>query len=300
MAPKLSIGALARRTGVSVKALRFYSDQGLLPPAERSPSGYRLYTEAHVLRVDLIRGLRDAGVGLELIAGVLRRDTSLDDVLRLRLQAVEVHIAGLKRVASALRLAIRSGADEDQLRRVTMATRASNEDRRAMITTFYEKVAAGLPIERGWVEGMIDASTPSLPDDPTAAQLDAWLELHALLDDPTLLASRRLNAIDAFAPVADAARFIDAQHTALTAVGEARARGVAPTADEAGAIVERFARDLAGEGDPAATAARLRTKYDPRGARYWELVAIMRGDDPPQRFDDWRWLGEALEHHHPI
>jgi DNA-binding transcriptional MerR regulator len=39
----LSIGDLARRTGLSVKTIRWYSDQGLVPPAGRSAAGYRLY-----------------------------------------------------------------------------------------------------------------------------------------------------------------------------------------------------------------------------------------------------------------
>ena len=36
-----SIGDLARRTGLSVRTIRFYSDRGLLPPTSRSPAGYR-------------------------------------------------------------------------------------------------------------------------------------------------------------------------------------------------------------------------------------------------------------------
>jgi hypothetical protein len=63
-------------------------------------------------------------------------------------------------------------------------------------------------------------------------------------------------------------------------------------------IVERFTHALAaaaGLDDAAPMLRHLRTKYDPRGARYWELVAILRGDPPPaQRFDDWRWLGDAM------
>ncbi|WP_216361261.1 MerR family DNA-binding transcriptional regulator [Caulobacter mirabilis] len=41
-----TIGELSRLSGVSVRRLRFYSDKGLLPPATRTESGYRLYSEA--------------------------------------------------------------------------------------------------------------------------------------------------------------------------------------------------------------------------------------------------------------
>src|SRR5256885_16716746 len=51
----LTIGELSRRTGVPVKTLRFWSDEGLLPPATRSRSGYRLYAEDATLRLDLVR-----------------------------------------------------------------------------------------------------------------------------------------------------------------------------------------------------------------------------------------------------
>ncbi len=298
MGRKLTIGELSRRTGVSVKTLRFYSDEGLLPPAGRSRSGYRLYSEEHALRIDLIRALREAGVGLEDIGKVLRRDITLDRLLELRLGAVEAHIAALQRIASALRLAIRSGATEKQLRRITMVTRASNEDRRRVVAAFYGKVVEGLPAERQWVEGMIDASAPSLPDDPTPEQIGAWMELEGMLEDATFLACKRVNAGDTWAPAFDIGAFLDAQQVALTAVSDARARGVPPSSEEASAIVERFTRTMAaaaGHGDAVAMRAHMRVKYDPRGARYWELVAILRGDPPPiARYEDWRWFGEAM------
>lgn len=136
MGQKLTIGELSRRTGIPVKRLRFYSNEGLLPPAARSPSGYRLYTEEHAVRIDLIRSLREAGIGLEEIGQVLRRDTTLEALLRLRLGTVEAHIVGLQRIASALRLAIQSGTTEENLWRITVATQASNEDRRRAVTAF--------------------------------------------------------------------------------------------------------------------------------------------------------------------
>ncbi|WP_240801818.1 MerR family DNA-binding transcriptional regulator [Streptomyces sp. A1136] len=37
-----SIGELSRRTGLTVKTIRFYSDKGIVPPTDRSPAGYRL------------------------------------------------------------------------------------------------------------------------------------------------------------------------------------------------------------------------------------------------------------------
>ena len=41
---KLTIGTLAKKTGKTTRALRFYEEQGLIEPAERTPGGFRLYS----------------------------------------------------------------------------------------------------------------------------------------------------------------------------------------------------------------------------------------------------------------
>src|SRR4051812_46489094 len=98
---QLSIGEMSKRTGISVKTLRFYADKGIVPPSGRSQSGYRLYSEADAARLDLVRTLRDAGLGLEAISAVLRRDLTLEGALRVRLGAVDAHIASLRQIAAA-------------------------------------------------------------------------------------------------------------------------------------------------------------------------------------------------------
>ncbi len=66
----MKIGELSRRTGVSVRLLRYYQDQGLLRP-ERLPSGYRVYRESDVEAVRRIRSLLAAGLSTSTIATVL-------------------------------------------------------------------------------------------------------------------------------------------------------------------------------------------------------------------------------------
>ncbi len=296
MTRKLTIGALSERTGVSVRTLRFYSDEGLLKPLLRSRSGYRLYGDEHVGRVALIRSLREAGVSLEEIRAVLLGDASREDVLRLRLRAVEGRIAELAELANALRSALGRGPTNEDPRRRIMAS-SSNEDRKKLVAAFYEKVVEGLPAPRKWVDGMIEASTPAPRDSPSGDETAAWAELEALLAEERLLACKRINARDVWAPVFAGDALFDAQIAALTKVQQARARGAASSSSAAAEIVEGLVDGLASTStrDRGEVREHLRTKYDPSGARYWELVAALRGEpSDAARLDDWRWLGEAL------
>ncbi|MDX6328063.1 MAG: hypothetical protein QOI83_446 [Streptomycetaceae bacterium] len=69
-----SIGDLARRTGLPVKTIRFYSDLGVVPPTDRTPAGYRLYDLDALARLELVRTLRDLGIDLATIQRVLERE----------------------------------------------------------------------------------------------------------------------------------------------------------------------------------------------------------------------------------
>jgi len=66
----MRIGELASRTGVSVRSLRYYEEQGLLS-SSRSASGQRHYTEGEVERVAFIQALYAAGLSSRTIAELL-------------------------------------------------------------------------------------------------------------------------------------------------------------------------------------------------------------------------------------
>lgn len=55
MTDALTIGDVARRTGVPAKTIRFYEEQGIIPPPARTEGGYRLYGPADVRRLRLVR-----------------------------------------------------------------------------------------------------------------------------------------------------------------------------------------------------------------------------------------------------
>src|SRR5580658_1195069 len=301
---RLAIGEVSRRTGVPVKTLRFYSDQGLLTPAERSPrTGYRLYGAEALLRLDLIRTLREAGLGLDSIKKVSRRETSLADALRLRLAAVEAHVASLQRVGAALRAALRSEPNEDDVRRLCAVTRLSNEERRSVIESFYNQVSEGVPIDEKWKREMIDASAPKLPDNPTPEQLDAWIELAELVSDPTFVESLRQNAKEVWGKF-DMTAMRRAGDEVAAAAHDAVARGVTPESAEAKAIVERYGAALAAAKGGAFDDTMRRgmrdrfERHEPRAARYWELVSTLNGT-PSVRSNvtEWKWISTAVLHH---
>ncbi|XVQ14526.1 MerR family transcriptional regulator [Spirillospora sp. CA-255316] len=66
----MRIGDLAKRTGASVRSLRYYEEQGMLS-SERSESGQRHYAESAVHRVLLIKQFLAAGMTGKAIAALL-------------------------------------------------------------------------------------------------------------------------------------------------------------------------------------------------------------------------------------
>lgn len=62
----MQISELAKRTGVSARALRHYEERGLLHP-ERSSGGYRDYSESDIVRVARIKTMINAGLNTQVI-----------------------------------------------------------------------------------------------------------------------------------------------------------------------------------------------------------------------------------------
>jgi len=69
--PSLRIGEVARRTGLPVKTIRYYCDEGLLQPRDRSASGYRLFDEENLAELAIIRALRAMDVSIPELARIL-------------------------------------------------------------------------------------------------------------------------------------------------------------------------------------------------------------------------------------
>ncbi len=78
----LQIGQLADRVGLSLRTVRYYEETGLVAPAKRTEGGFRLYTDAHVARLELIKHMKPLGFSVQQMRELLdARDTLLDDSL---------------------------------------------------------------------------------------------------------------------------------------------------------------------------------------------------------------------------
>jgi len=106
----MTIGDLARATGVKVVTIRYYEQAGLLPVPPRTEGNYRTYKPDHFRRLQFIRRLRDLGFTLEQVRDLIRlasdRNQACDEVDRMtheHLVTVEEKIRDLQKLASELR-----------------------------------------------------------------------------------------------------------------------------------------------------------------------------------------------------
>ena len=70
-APRLRIGEVSRQSGVSVKTIRFYCDQGLLLPSSRTEGGFRLFDDTVLADLSLIRAMRAMDIPITELAEIL-------------------------------------------------------------------------------------------------------------------------------------------------------------------------------------------------------------------------------------
>jgi DNA-binding transcriptional MerR regulator len=302
-----SIGELARRTGLSVKTIRFYSDQGVVPPTDRTPAGYRLYDIDALARLELVRTLRDLGVDLATVQRVLEREITVAEVAAAHAEAVDVQIRTLRLRRAVLRAVAKRGSSPEEMDLMHKLAKLSDEERRRIISDFIDEAFGGLDANPEFV-AMMRSAMPELPDDPAPEQVEAWVELAELVADPEFRAAVRRAAEYQAAERAEGtgADSVTAnkQIAELTRekAGAALKAGHAPESEAARAVVddllprcaELFAR-LDGPEFRQWLLHRFETGNDPRMERYWQLLATVNGwpamEPMTPAFD---WLVKAM------
>lgn len=103
------IGELARRSGLPIKTIRFYSDEGLIHPSARTASGYRLFAEEVLAELTVIRTLKAMEMPLSDVRRILesRRSglctcSALQATIRGKAAEIEQRIEGLKTMQQEL------------------------------------------------------------------------------------------------------------------------------------------------------------------------------------------------------
>ena len=289
----LSIGELASRTGLPVRTIRFYSDEGVVPPADRTDAGYRLYGPDALARLGLVRTLRDLGLDLATIRRVLEREVTLTDVAAAHAAALDAQIRVLRVQKAVLQAVARRDSDPKEMQKMHRLAQLSDDERKRIVDDFLDHIFDGLDIDPGFEQRMRSAS-PELPDDPSPEQVDAWIELAELVQDADVRATiRRMSEQQSASREAGEAQ--PDMRAAAATVTEKAAPALVPTSAEAQAIVAEILPAFGADVDRHALADRLAVGTDARAERYWQLLAIINGWPPvPTTVPAWEWFIAAL------
>ena len=84
MAKKYSIAQMAKASGLSVPTLRFYEQEGIIPPVSRDGAGNRVYGRHEISRIQTIRCLRAAGLALPQMKRYFSTPGDGEECLRIR------------------------------------------------------------------------------------------------------------------------------------------------------------------------------------------------------------------------
>ncbi|GGU08411.1 MerR family transcriptional regulator [Streptomyces coeruleorubidus] len=299
-----SIGELARRTGLTVKTIRFYSDRGIVAPTDRSPAGYRLYNINAVARLDLVRTLRELGLDLPTIRKVVDRELSLPDVAKAHAEALAVHIRILLLRHAVLTAVAERGSTPEETELMHRLAQLSEDERRRLIGDFLDAAFGGLDAAPAFA-GVMRSMTPELPDNPEAEQVQAWVELAEMSLDSDFRAMVRRMAEEQAAEQARSGLMSprrDITAAVRDQAGPALTAGIDPASSQADPIVAALTAQYAhllGCPDDAELRRRLVTRLesvnDPRRERYLQLLAVVNGWPAPESLAPvFDWSVQAL------
>lgn len=117
----MNIGEAAKAAGVSPKMIRHYEQTGLLPQAERSESGYRLYGEREISVLRFIRQSRRLGFSMPQIADLIgqwgdthRTSRQVKTIALRHLADLEEKLKEIAEMKASLEALVRACAGDDQ------------------------------------------------------------------------------------------------------------------------------------------------------------------------------------------
>jgi DNA-binding transcriptional MerR regulator len=303
-ATMLTIGQLAQRTGLPVRTIRYWSDIGAVPPAGRTGRDHRRYDAAAVARLELVATLRELGLGLAEVRRVLDRQATVAELAATHVEALDTQIRTLRLRRAVLATVARRKPGTEEMTLMSKLARLSAQEREQIINDFVDEVLAGLEPDAG-LAAHLRRGVPDLPDDPSPEQVDAWVELAELVQDPGF--RRRIRAMaeqGARARAADPATGADQARTpefvarVLAHAGPAAEQGLAPGSDEGAAVLDRILAGTPGDQRRPQLREHLEAGTDARAERYWQLLGIINGWPPFQaHVPAFEWMIAALRAH---
>ena len=298
-----TIGQLARHAGVPARTIRFWSDAGLVPPVRRSGNGYRLYDTAAAARLDLVRTLRELGLGLDVIEAVLSRARTVAEVAAAHVAVLDMQIRTLRLRRAVLRTVARNDHTIEETLIMSKLAKLSARERQQIIDDFVDGVFAGTALqdpENPGGPGMSIARgmrqlPADLPDDPSPEQINAWVELAELVADEDFRQRARSMALAGQSAAAPPGQAQPGYQDVIQHAGQAVAEGIDPGSPEGKAVLDRIVAPRTPAAQRAAILRQLETFTDARVERYWQLLAILNGQpQPPSVVPCFEWLIAAL------
>ncbi|MGC4028668.1 MAG: Cu(I)-responsive transcriptional regulator [Steroidobacteraceae bacterium] len=117
----MNIGEASKASGVSAKMIRYYEQIGLIPMADRTPSGYRAYSQADIQRLHFIRHARDLGFQVPEIGNLLglwsdrsRRSADVKRLAAAHVAALGERMRNLQQMIDTLQSLVNCCAGDDR------------------------------------------------------------------------------------------------------------------------------------------------------------------------------------------
>lgn len=286
-----TIGEVSRMSGVPVKTIRYYSDIGLLPPSDVTEAGYRLYSDADVVRLELVRTLRMVDFDLPTVSRLLQGEVRPQAAVEMQLGALEVQMRALRRQQAVLRAALKNAEGKEQamltnLKGLQSLSQLARLEREAFLREHLSRRLEDIPGDPQWKSGLVQMALADFPDEMDEAQFEAWLELASLVSDESFL-TRIGEQSRPFWEAAEGRFDMEAWQAiigevfgaAMQAVQEGRSPGGADEQQVVEKWVEANARILGSMPDAEferSLLAQNNQAADPQAQRFWELVGIIR------------------------
>ncbi|MBH0777250.1 MerR family transcriptional regulator [Nocardia bovistercoris] len=289
----IGIGELSRRTGVPVRTIRFYCDEGILEP-RRSAGGHRIFDpETAVDRLRLIRRLRALGLGLSAVVAVLTDTISIAEAAAAERAALDTELGAMTWRRATLTAVEQAPPAERAARLELLAAVHDRHRAHYQLVAFWRRQLVGSPT--ALFDGFVAMNIPAPPADPTPRHVLAFAELTAIVTDPgSAVAMRRYLWRTDPGRIRDKREFLTELAGACEAAGVLLGAGVTP---RPGAELDRFvAAHAAARREPDTPRFRERllrvAAPDYRIHRYWASTAEIIGEVTTGAAE--HWLHRAL------